>query len=309
MQIYYDKRFLRNAIPNLHMMQFAQKRGLPLGAGKQIQFFRYNDIAVTTTKLTEGTNPTATAIAGHNVNRTLEEWGGWSQHSSLISKTHIDRGLAGLADLWGDQAGRSIDLRIMKEVVTLGSHSISAKTAEAGTACGAGMRGGQWACSENGTTASTTGILYAQTAVNTGDLVFDDTDNWFIGGLLTGTSGANYGQSRYVYDSSTGDNSMHVYPAWETAPSANDTFIFSHPGKSGTDAATANAIAATDVLTHKVFAHTREDLQTYRAPAFAGNYYVFLIGPTTNAGFMTDTDGGSATRCSGGRLANTWDSV
>jgi N4-gp56 family major capsid protein len=47
-----------------------------------------------------------------------------------------------------------------------------------------------------------------------------------------------------------------------------------------------------DILTHTIFARTREDLQTHRAPEWGGGYYVFLMGPTTNAGFMTDTDGG-----------------
>lgn len=290
MQTYYDHLFLKNAIPNLHMMQFAQKRPLPEGSGKTIQFFRYNDIAPITTKLTEGTNPAGTSIEAHTVNRTLEEWGAWNQYTSLISRTHIDHKLKGLSKLWGTNAGKSIDLRIMKEVVTCGAHSLSADTNQA--ACGAGMRAGQWAVSENGTTASTTTILYAETAVVTGDLVFDDTDNWFIGGQLTGIDGANYGQSRYVYDSVATTSAMYVYPAWETAPADADKFIFTHPGKSGAAAATAHAIDTADILAHEIFARVREDLQVYRAPEWPGGYYVFLMGPTTNAGFMTDTDGG-----------------
>lgn len=290
MQTYYDHLFLKSAVPNLHMMQFAQKRPLPEGSGKTIQFFRYNDIPAITTKLTEGVNPAGTLISAHTVNRTLEEWGAWNQNASLVSRTHIDRNLAGLSKLWGTNAGKSIDRRIMNEVVTLGSHSISADADAA--ACGAGMRPGQWAVTENGTTDSTTNILYANTAVATGDLVFDDTNDWFIGGILTSTSGANYGQSRYVYDSVAATFAVYVYPYWENAPAAGDTFIFTHPGKSGTAAATAHALAATDTLTHKVFARTLEDLQTYNAPTFEGGNYIFLIGPTTNAGFMTDTAGG-----------------
>ena len=290
MQTYYDKLFLSQAVHNLHMMQFGQKRPLPEGEGKTIAFFRYNEIPITTTKLTEGTNPSGTLLYDHTVTRTIEEWGAWSQHSSLVSKTHIDRKLKGQVELWGSHAGRTIDLRVMKEVVTLGAHSLSADADAA--ACGAGMRPGQWAVSENGTTASTASIIYAETAVVTGDLVFDDTNDWFIGGQLTGLTGKNYGQTRYVYDSVASTNAMHVYPAFEYAPADADKFIFTHPGKSGTAAATAHALAATDTLTHAVFARTREDLQTYNAPEFEGGYYVFLIGPTTNAGFMTDTDGG-----------------
>jgi N4-gp56 family major capsid protein len=35
-----------------------------------------------------------------------------------------------------------------------------------------------------------------------------------------------------------------------------------------------------------------EDLQTQEAPSYSGGYYVMLLGPTTNRGFMTDTAGG-----------------
>lgn len=295
MQTYYDKRFLRNAVPHLHMMQFGQKRPLPAGSGKTIQWFRYNDIDTITTKLTEGTNPAGTLIAGHNVNRTVEEWGAWNQNTSLVSKTHIDRRLKGLSALWGKNAGKTVDLRIMKEVVTLGAHSMSADAAAA--ACGAGMRPGQWAGSVDGDTASTASVIYANTGTNAGDIIFGSggsgaTDDWLIGGQITFTSGANYGQSRYVYDSAHATFQVNVYPAFEAAPAADDTFIFSHPGKSGTSATVAHALAATDILDHKVFARALEDLQTHGAPTFAGGNYVFILGPTTNAGFMTDTDGG-----------------
>lgn len=289
-QTFYDKVFLDNAVYHLHMMQFGMKKTIPEGEGKTIQFTRYNEIPTITTKLTEGTNPAGTLIADHKVTRTLEEWGAWNQNTTLATRTYLDPHLAGLSKLWGNNAGRSIDRRIMNEVVTVGSHSISADADAA--ASGAGMRPGQWACSECGTTASTTTILYCETAVNTGDLVFDDTDDWFIGGLLTGTSGDNFGASRYVYDSVSATNAMYVYPAWEAAPAENDTFIFSHPGKSGVAAATAHALATTDTLTHAVFATALEDLQTYEAPTYDGEYYIFVIGPTTNKGFMTDTDGG-----------------
>lgn len=289
-QTYYDKIFLDNAAYRLHMMQFGIKKTIPESSGKTIQFTRYNEIAARTTKLTEGTNPAGTLIGDHKITRTLEEWGDWTQNTSLNTRVYLDPHLAGLSKLWGNQAGRTIDKRIMAEVVTLGSHSISADTDAA--ACGAGMRPGQWACSECGSTASTTTILYCETAVNDGDLVFDDTNDWFIGGLLTGTSGKNMGASRFVYDSISATKSMYVYPNWEAAPAANDTFIFSHPGLVTSTAETIHALDAADTLTHKVFALTLEDLQTYEAPPYDGDYYIFLIGPTTNRGFMTDTDGG-----------------
>ena len=291
MQTYHDKRFLRNAVRHLHMMQFAQKRRLPFGSGKKIEFFGYNDIDAITTKLTEGTNPAGTLIGAHTVSRTIEQWGAWNQNTDLVEATHIDRKLKGLAPLWGDNAGRSIDRRIMAEVVTCGSHSISADTDAA--ACGAGLQPGQWHVTESGTTASTASLIHAHTAVATGDLIFDDTDNWFIGGLITALDGPNIGQTRYVYDSVSANSSVAVYPAFENAPTdGSSTFLYTHPGKKGTAAVTANVLGSTDILDHAVFARALEDLQTNGAPTFEGGNYIFILGPTTNRGFMSDTDGG-----------------
>jgi N4-gp56 family major capsid protein len=291
MQTYYDKTFLSQAVHNLHMMQFAQKRPLPEGEGKQIRFFRYNELSPVTTALTEGTNPAGTAIYDHYVTRTIEEWGAWAQNASLVSKTHIDRNLKGQSELFGSQAGRTIDLRIMKEVVTCGSHSLAAN-ASAG-ACGAGMRLGQWGGAVDTGGTNLVNTIFAQTAVTAaGGFVFTHTDHWLIGGLLTFISGKNYGQSRYVYDNTATLYSVKVYPSFEYAPSDGDKFIYSHPGYIGSAIATAEALTPSDTLTHKVFALTREDLQVYSAPEYEGGYYVFLIGPTTNAGFMTDTAGG-----------------
>lgn len=291
-QTYYDKRFLTNAAHNLHMMQFAEKRNLPKNEGATITFYRYNALDTVTSGLTEGTNPAATAVDDHTVTRTIKEWGAWHQYSSLVKDTTIDAGLKGLSALFGNQAGRTIDLRIMKEVVTCGSHSLSCDVNVA--ACGAGLRPGQWAGSVDGTTASTAALIYANTATSgaMGSLVFDDTDNWFIGGQITFTTGQNYGQTRYVYDSVAAAYSAAVYPSFEFAPAADDEFLFTHPGKSGAAAATAHALDTADTVTHVPFAMAREDLQTWSAPEFDGGYYVFLIGPTTNRGFMTDTDGG-----------------
>ena len=289
-QTYYDKTFLAQASHNLHMFQFAEKRPLPKNQGATISFYRYNPLAVVTTALTEGTNPTSTAVDDHTVTRTIRQWGAWHQYSDYVADTTIDKGLTEMAKLFGTQAGQTIDLRIMKEVVTCGSHSFST----AGAASGAGLRDGQWAGSVDGTTASTAAVIYANTATSgaMGSLVFDDTNDWFIGGQITFINGQNMGQSRYVYDSTAASFECGVYPSFDFAPAADDQFLFTHPGKSGAAAATADVLANTDVITHKHFAMAREDLQTFSAPEYDGGYYVLLVGPTTNRGFMTDTAAG-----------------
>ena len=95
MQTYYDKKFLLPYAYSLRLAPLGQKRDLPEGAGKTIEFFRYMDITPGTaaasaggtgTLLTEGTNPDPMAISAQTLQATLAEYGAFSQHSSLISR-------------------------------------------------------------------------------------------------------------------------------------------------------------------------------------------------------------------------------
>ncbi len=292
-QTHYDQTFLAQASHNLHMFQFAEKRPLPKNKGKTITFYSYNEIPTQTTVLTEGTNPAGRLIGDYTVTRTIREWGDWTQPSSMVRYTTIDKGLTKMAALFGNQAGRSIDLRIAKEVATCGSHALSCQK----VAGGAGMPFGQFQATENGTTASTAALIYAETIVNTGDVIFGSggfgaTDNWMIGGQITFLSGQNYGQTRWIYDSAQAAFSISVSPSFDYAPADGDRMILSHPGKSGTLGTVAQTLAATDIVDHEMFATAREQLQVHSAPIYDGGYYVMLIGPTVNKGFMTDTDGG-----------------
>jgi N4-gp56 family major capsid protein len=289
MQIYYDKIFLKQAQDNLHMMQFAQKRPLPLSEGKQIQFFRYLEIANSTAPISvEGANPDPTAITGFNVNRTVEEWGAFSQYSSLLSKTHIDPRLRNWSKLWGAQAGRSVDLRIMKEVVTNGCIMMRADLAAAGAGPGQ-----NYPCIENGTTASTTTTIYSETNAFNLQAALNQTNDFWNCGQIIFYGGQNYGQSRFISDSVSASNNLVVTLPFESAPADGDEYYLSHMGASGAgDTVAADAMDTTDLITHDVFARTLEGLQVNRAPHYSGGNYVMVIGPTTNAGFMTETNSG-----------------
>lgn len=280
--IYYDRRLLRRAAKRLFMWQLGQKRPLPEGNGRQIQFYRYHDIAEVTSVLTEGTNPEPTAITGHEVNATLETFGGFSQQSELLEMTHVDK-LNGLVDLWGDQAGRSIDLRVMKEVVTNGAMQLRADNA----AGQAGYGSGQWKGISTGTASTTTVIYCADGSFGSTSTNLDQTNDFWIGGAITFTSGKNYGQTRYISDSDGTTKQVTVTLPFENAPANTDTFIISHPGKSAA-APVADAMDTTDPLTHKTFTKTWERLMTYEAAPLEDDFFVIVVGPTAHAGFMSD---------------------
>ena len=280
MQVYYDKKFLSRVKDSLYMWQFGQKRPIPENGGKEIRFFRYHDLAAVTTALTEGTNPDPTAITGCEVNRTLEEWGAFSQHSSLVSRTHIDKGLAQVSQLWGSQAGRTIDLRTIKEVVANGCHTMrvdcAANTSYAGNAPGVL---GPFTV---GNTTQTTTVIKANYAAL--------TDDAFNGGHIVFTSGKNYGQGRLVTDceSAAALSSITVTLPFENAPTSGDSFILSHAGMSTTTLA-ADAMDTTDVITHKAMTKVWEALKIQKAEPYDAGYYILMLDPTSHAGFLSDS--------------------
>ena len=57
---YYDKLALETLFPDLRALQFAQKRPLPRGMGKTVNFFRFSAPAAIKTNMTELTVPAQT---------------------------------------------------------------------------------------------------------------------------------------------------------------------------------------------------------------------------------------------------------
>lgn len=116
MQTYYDKVFIKRAVPWLVMLQFGQQRELPKYSGKSVRFCRYSPLPKVTTALTEGENPTGTDLSMTYVEVTVEEWGDYGKISSLVSLTAIDPEVKEKTEIFGEQAGLTIDWRIMREV-------------------------------------------------------------------------------------------------------------------------------------------------------------------------------------------------
>jgi len=272
MVTYYDRKFLRGIVEELRLAPLGQKRDLPKGNGKTIQFFRYNDISVSASSayLTEGINPNATNITGQNISATLAEYGGFSQHSSLIKSTHLDRNLAGVAGLWGNHAAALIDLLTHMEVCACGAYPMRAD----------GNNTGDGTYSFEGTvdSATTTGIIDTDMSANTNFGDANDDANQSIIVIRTGTG---KGQARPVTDYVTATGAITVSPAWDVTPAAGDTYhvLSAHGLTTGTDILTTTNIRA---------AVTR--LRNNKAAPYGGGFYVGIISPDTEAGLMADTN-------------------
>lgn len=116
MQLFYDRVFLTRAMVELRHDFGAQVRPVPMNAGKSIVWTRFTPLAIVTTALSEGSNPTATDMTATNVSATLAEYGAYTTVSSLYSMTSIETGLKEHIEVHGQNAGESIDQLIRTEL-------------------------------------------------------------------------------------------------------------------------------------------------------------------------------------------------
>lgn len=120
MQTFYDKMFLERAKAELRHDFGAQIKNHKKNMGKVVRFTRFTPLALATTALTEGTNPSATEMTAVNVDATLTEYGAYTQVSSLFSLTSIDDGLEEHVDVHGTNAGETLDA-IVRNVLSAGA--------------------------------------------------------------------------------------------------------------------------------------------------------------------------------------------
>lgn len=112
MSIYYDKVFLDRAEADIRYDYGAQKRTMPLNSGKTVYFNRFTPLAVATTALTEGTNPSSVAMSSTVVSATIAEYGTYTVVSSLFDMTSIDTNLKEHIEVMGQNAGETLDTLI-----------------------------------------------------------------------------------------------------------------------------------------------------------------------------------------------------
>lgn len=109
MMTYYERVFLERAKVQLVNEQGAQKRTHPQNQGKTINFTRVVPLTVSTTALSEASNPSASAMTASTVSVTLAEYGAATIFSKLYNFTSIDVGLKETVDVFGQNMGETIN--------------------------------------------------------------------------------------------------------------------------------------------------------------------------------------------------------
>lgn len=121
MKTFYDKRLIDLAGPNLVHDQFGQKKPIPQGSGKTIEFRKYDSLPKATTALTEGVTPDGNHLNVSTVTATVAQYGDYITVSDMLKLTAIDNNITESLHLLGDQAGRTLDT-ITRDVLAGGSN-------------------------------------------------------------------------------------------------------------------------------------------------------------------------------------------
>lgn len=116
MKTFYDKTLLDNAKPNLVHHQFGQKRPIPRGNGKTIEFRKFQTLPKALTPLTEGVTPNKGTLTVTNITATVAQYGYYIELSDVLEMTAIDNVIVETTELIGNQGGLTMDTVVRNEI-------------------------------------------------------------------------------------------------------------------------------------------------------------------------------------------------
>ena len=109
MKTFYDMTLIDNASPNLVHDQFGQKRPIPKGKGKTIEFRKFAPLELATTPLTEGVTPEGKKMEVTTVTAEVEQYGDYITQTDILELTALDNTILEGTKLLGNQAGATLD--------------------------------------------------------------------------------------------------------------------------------------------------------------------------------------------------------
>ncbi len=121
MKTFYDMTLIDEASANLVHDQFGQKRPIPQGSGKKIEFRKYAPLAKATTPLTEGVTPDGKALSVSTVEATVSQFGDFVHLTDMLDMTAIDNNVLEATKLLGRQSGLTLD-SITRDILQAGTN-------------------------------------------------------------------------------------------------------------------------------------------------------------------------------------------
>lgn len=123
MKTFYDKNLIRLAEPELVHDQFGQKRPIPGGNGKTIEFRKFNALPSIPTDmvLTEGITPNGQNYGVTAITATVTQYGGYITLSDMLNLTAYDNQMQEVMKILGSQAGQVSD-KITRDILVTGTN-------------------------------------------------------------------------------------------------------------------------------------------------------------------------------------------
>ncbi|MEE1369695.1 MAG: N4-gp56 family major capsid protein [Acutalibacteraceae bacterium] len=107
---YYVKELLENATPKMVHTQFGQKRNIPKGSGKTIEWRKFSQLPPATQPLVEGVTPTGTKRTVTSIKGNVSQYGDYIKHTDVLQTTAFDNVIVEDCKEQGNQAGNTIDV-------------------------------------------------------------------------------------------------------------------------------------------------------------------------------------------------------
>lgn len=117
MKTYYDMQLLEDCKPYLVHGQFAQKRNIPKGNSKTINWRKFSSLGKATTALTEGVTPDGQNLDVTQIDATVAQYGGYVTVSDLLELTAVDPIINETSKLIANQAGVTLDTIVRNALV------------------------------------------------------------------------------------------------------------------------------------------------------------------------------------------------
>ena len=109
MKTFYDMTLIDEAQASLVHDQFAQKRPIPQGSGKTIEFRKFASLPKALTPLTEGVTPDGKSLNVTAITATVAQYGDYITQSDVLELTALDNTILEATKLLGRQAGLTLD--------------------------------------------------------------------------------------------------------------------------------------------------------------------------------------------------------
>jgi N4-gp56 family major capsid protein len=115
---YYDRKLLMRATPFLSLSTVAEKKNIPAKIGDNIEFRRFNRLAIGTTPLVEAITPTASDLSISAITAKVQGYGNGFIFSDQIQMMGFDPIIEEATNILGENSGQVIESIMIKELVT-----------------------------------------------------------------------------------------------------------------------------------------------------------------------------------------------